>query len=272
VLFDGGKSRKNVSRPEFYSFRMPESYATTLHEMGFDVLSLANNHSLDFGNEGLDATLRVLNAEGIHPVGVPGAEMALVKVRNTTLAFVNFSYLRAFSRLDDESKIRSEIQQARAVADMVIVLVHGGREGETAAGAPQGDEYFLQEYRGDMLKFSHLAIDAGASAVFGHGPHVVRPYEVYKDKPIFFSLGNFVGYRSLSTKGKLASSIIAEVSFSPGGKLMSTGVIPLKMDASGIPMVDYSTHTLNALDDLLDKQLDKRPILKLSAQASQVKR
>ena len=61
------------------------------------------------------------------------------------------------------------------------------------------------------------------------------PIEVYKDKPIFFSLGNFVGYRSLSTRGKLANSIIAEVRFSPQGKLLGAGVIPLKLDRSGIP-------------------------------------
>ena len=60
-----------------------------------------------------------------------------------------------------------------------------------------------------------MAIDAGASAVFGHGPHVVRPFELYRGKPVFYSLGNFVGYRSLSTQGKLAHSIVAEVRFSP---------------------------------------------------------
>lgn len=153
---------------------------------------------------------------------------------------------------------------------MVVVTVHGGKEGVAAAGAPSGDEYYMNEYRGDILKFSHLAIDAGASAVFGHGPHVVRPYEIYKDKPIFFSLGNFVGYRSLSTRGKLAHSIIAEVRFSPQGKLLGAGVIPLKLDRSGIPQADYSITNLDMLDGLLDEQLEKRPVLQLAARAPAV--
>ncbi|HEU0188055.1 MAG TPA: CapA family protein [Gallionellaceae bacterium] len=267
VLYDHGKSRKDVRRAGLFTFRMPESYAATLREMGFDVLSLANNHSMDFGAAGLEATKRALLAEGIQPVGVPGAEMALVTIRNTKIAFLNYSYLPAFTRLDKEEQIKSDIEHARSVADLVMVTVHAGREGESAAGTPEGDEYFMNEYRGNIRKFAQFAIDSGASAVFGHGPHVVRPYEIYKDKPIFFSLGNFVGYRSLSTRGKMGSSIVAEVRFSPKGKLLEAGVIPLKMNKSGIPSADYSLPTLSTLDGLLDKQLEKRPVLKLAAQA-----
>ena len=83
VLSDQGMSRKDVSKRGLYAFRMPESYAATLHEMGFDVMSLANNHSMDFGAEGLKSTIRALKAEGVQPMGVPGAEMAIVKVRNS---------------------------------------------------------------------------------------------------------------------------------------------------------------------------------------------
>jgi len=271
VLSDKGMARKDVSKRGVYAFRMPESYAATLHEMGFDVMSLANNHSMDFGEEGLKSTIRALKAEGVQPMGVPGAEMAIVKVRNTFVAFLNYSYLPAFTQLGDEQRISDDIKRARAAADLVVVTVHGGKEGVAAIGAPSGDEYYKSEYRGDILKFAHLAIDSGASAVFGHGPHVVRPYEVYKDKPIFFSLGNFVGYGSLSTRGKLANSIIAEVRFSPGGKLLGAGVIPLKLDRSGIPSVDYSTASLNTLDGLLDEQLEKNPVLELAMRSALAK-
>lgn len=264
VLSDQGKSRKNTALPNLFTFRMPEAYAATLREMGFDVMSLANNHSMDFGEGGLQSTVNALKAQGIQPVGVPGAAIATIKIRNTTVAFLNYSYLPAFARIDDEQRIAAEIKQARAAASLVVVSVHGGKEGTIAIGAPDGDEYFMHEYRGDMLKFAHFAIDSGASAVFGHGPHVVRPYEIYKDKPIFYSLGNFVGYRSLSTKGKLAHSIVAEVRFSPQGQLLGAGIIPLKLDKSGIPAVDYSAASLQTLDALLDEQLEKRPVLPLA--------
>ncbi len=265
VLSDHGRVRKDTSRPGLFAFRMPERDAATLRAMGFDVLSLANNHSLDFGADGLASTLRALTAQGIQPVGVPGAEMAQMQVRGTRIAFLNYSYLPTFVRLDDEASIRAAITNARQAADLVVVSVHAGREGASAAGRPDGDEYFMHEYRGNIRRFAQFAIDCGASVVFGHGPHVVRPYEIYRGRPIFFSLGNFVGYRSLSTKGRLANSIIAEVRFSPKGELMGAGVIPLKLDRSGIPAVDYARANLATLDQLLDKELDKRPVLELSA-------
>lgn len=266
VLSDAGISRKDVSKPGYFSFRMPTAYAATLREMGFDVMSLANNHAMDFGLQGLESSISALKANGIAPMGVPGAEVATIKIRNTTVAFLNYSYLNAFTRMDEANRIQTQIQQARAQANWVVVSVHGGKEGEAAIGTPDGDEYYMNEYRGDLVKFAHLAIDAGASAVFGHGPHVVRPYELYQGKPIFYSLGNFVGYRSLSTQGKLAHSIVAEVRFSPQGQLLGAGIIPLKLDRSGIPVVDYSNDNLQSLSDLLLEKLDKRPVLGLATQ------
>lgn len=266
VLSDTGNSRKDVSKPGFFTFRMPESFATTLREMGFDVMSLANNHSMDFGEQGLQSTINALRANGIAPMGVSGAKVATITVRNTTVAFLNYSYLPAFTRMNDMQRVRTEIEYARTQASWVVVSFHGGKEGSEAVGIPQGDEYYLNEYRGDLVEFAHLAIDAGASAVFGHGPHVVRPYELYQGKPIFYSLGNFVGYRSLSTHGKLAHSIVAEVRFSPQGDFLGAGILPLKLDISGIPVVDYSTENLKNLSDLLLDQLDNRPVLGLRNQ------
>ncbi|MDD2776940.1 MAG: CapA family protein [Gallionella sp.] len=266
VLSDQGKARKDTSNPNVFSFRMPTSYAATLRAMGFDVMSLANNHSMDFSAQGLASTLAALRAQGIAPMGVPSAEMAIIKVRNTRVAFLNYSYVPTFTRMNDAQRITFEIQQARSRADWVVVTVHGGKEGASASGMPKGDEYFMNEYRGNLTKFAHLVIDAGANAVFGHGPHVVRPYEMYRNKPIFYSLGNFVGYRSLSTQGKLAHSIVAEVRFSPQGELQGAGVIPLKLDRSGIPSVDYSTENVQSLSNLLLEQLEQRPVLSLAAQ------
>ncbi len=264
VLSDKGPARKDASKAGLFTFRMPTSYAATLRDMGFDVLSLANNHSMDFGAQGLESTLGALRANGIAPMGVPGAQRATLKIRNTTVAFLNYSYLPAFALLSDGERIRADIGQARSAADLVVVTVHGGKEGADAAGTPQGDEYFMHEYRGDLRKFAHLSIDAGASAVFGHGPHLVRPYELYRDKPIFYSLGNFVGYRSLSTQGKLANSIVAEVRLSPDGKLLGAGIIPLRLDRSGIPAVDYSADNVQTLSGLLLDKLEQRPVLELA--------
>jgi hypothetical protein len=263
VLYDQGESRKDISQSGYYVFRMPESYASTLREMGFNVLSMANNHSMDFGVEGLKATKRALLAETIQPSGVPGGDIAVLNIRNTKVVFLSYSYLSNMSSMNNEVQVKSDIERAKQTASIVIVTVHAGGEGEEAGGTPETDEYFLNEYRGNIRKFATLVIDAGANAVFGHGPHLVRPYEIYQGKPIFFSLGNFVGFGSLSKAGKLGSSIVAEVRLSPQGDLLGAGIIPLKMDEWGIPSPDYSSKTLATLDGLLDKNLDKQPILEL---------
>lgn len=267
VLYDQGESRKDLSQASYYAFRMPESYASTLRDMGFNVLSLANNHALDFGIDGLRATKKALLAESIQASGVPGGDKAVVTVRNTKIAFLSYSYLSQLSSMNNEAQVKQDIETAKQTASIVVVTVHAGGEGEDAGGSPEADEYYLNEYRGNIRKFATLAIDAGASAVFGHGPHVVRPYEIYKGQPIFFSLGNFVGFGSLSKAGKLGSSIVADVRLTPEGRLLGAGIIPLKMDEWGIPSPDYSSKTLATLDGLLDKNLDKQPILELNVQA-----
>ena len=262
VLLNEGKSRKDVSRPNVYSFRMPEKYAQVLSLMGFDVLSLANNHALDFGSAGLASSIKNLGLAGIKPFGVPGAEIAFLPVRESVVAFMAFSYIPGLSYMHNQQAIRTGIKTALKQADLVIVSVHAGKEGQNATGYPEGDEYFLGEYRGNIRKFSEFAIDVGASAVFGHGPHVVRPYELYKGRPIFYSLGNFIGYRTFSTRNKLSHSMIAELKFEPAGRLISARIIPLKLDRKGIPSVDYSPANLQILNRLLGNKLKNKSVSK----------
>ncbi len=257
VLLDQGMSRKDISLPGIFSFRMPESYASVLKNIGFDVLSLANNHALDFGEKGLESTVENLSQQGIKPIGVPDAQVAFVRVKNTTVAFLAYSYIPGLNNMGNRKQISNDIKSALRQANLVMISVHAGKEGINAVGMPSGDEYYKGEYRGNIVRFSEYVIDNGASAVFGHGPHVVRPYKIYKGKPIFFSLGNFIGYKTLSTRGNKAFSVIAEVSFSADGKLIGAGVIPLKLNKIGIPAVDYSYANLANLEKLLNKKLKK---------------
>lgn len=262
VLCDGGKPKKE-SKTGYYSFRMPASYAMILKDMGFNVVSVANNHSLDFGSDGLNSTIKALEAQSIKVSGASSTS-AIVEVRKTKIAFLSYSYLSTFTRMDNEKQIAIDITNAKQQADLVFVSVHAGGEGESAAGTPETEEYFMNEYRGNVRKFAEFVIDAGASGVFGHGPHVIRPFEIYKQKPIFYSLGNFIGFRTLSTKGKLVQSIIAEVRFNADGTFLGAGIIPLKMDYVGIPSADYTFKTLTNLDGLLNENLDKQlPLLVL---------
>ena len=93
------------------------------------------------------------------------------------------------------------VRRAEAEADIVVIQMQGGAEGTDKAHVRPGTETFLGENRGDLMKFSHAVIDAGADVVFGHGPHVMRGMEFYKGRLIAYSLGNFCGYGVLSSTG-----------------------------------------------------------------------
>ncbi|WP_374350923.1 CapA family protein [Chitinimonas sp.] len=255
VLADGGSPRKNLLLANFYAFRMPTSTAARLRQMGFTAVSLANNHSADFGATGLRSTVEALDSNGIQAVGLKDAGASLTTVRGKQVAMLAFSYLPYHHHIGDLDKVRELVSSARSQADIVIVSFHGGREGPDASGLPGGVEYHHGEYRGDVVRFAHAAIDAGASVVLGHGPHVVRPLEIYRGQPVFYSLGNFIGYRTLSKAGILAHSMVAEVRLRPDGTLAGVGAIPLRQDSSGIPAPDFSPGNTEALGRLLDSQI-----------------
>lgn len=95
----------------------------------------------------------------------------------------------------------SIIQHLDSISDIVIVSFHGGAEGQDHQHVPRRDEFFIGENRGNVYEFSHRLIDAGADVIFGHGPHVTRGIEVYKNRFIAYSLGNFCTYKGINVLG-----------------------------------------------------------------------
>ncbi len=94
----------------------------------------------------------------------------------------------------------SLVQKADELADLVVIQMQGGAEGSDQTHVRPGKETFAGEDRGDLMKFTHAMIDAGADVVFGHGPHVMRGMEFYKGRLIAYSLGNFAGSGVLTAR------------------------------------------------------------------------
>ncbi len=92
-------------------------------------------------------------------------------------------------------------QNLKQQCDIVIVSFHGGGEGTGFEHVPFKIESYNNEKRGDVHAFAHNAIDAGADLILGNGPHVCRAMELYKNRLIAYSLGNFCTYRSVSVEG-----------------------------------------------------------------------
>lgn len=175
-------------------YRAHPHYARALADSNFKVLSFANNHCMDYGEVAFFDTLDGLWSNGIKVVGagkdyLEACKPAVFEVRGLRVAFVafNLSGPDTTYALWEESgvvplnelTIERTVERIRGEVDCLIASVHWGREG---VGTPSSD----------MIRLAHYMIDAGADVILGHHQHIPGSIEVYKSKPIIYSLGNFI--------------------------------------------------------------------------------
>jgi poly-gamma-glutamate synthesis protein (capsule biosynthesis protein) len=183
-------------------FRAVPEATEGLTDAGFDVLSLANNHILDYDTPALLETIQNLEAAGIGFVGagenLEQARRPLVVVKNSIrvgfLAYNEFyhyywstSYKRTFEATEDiagtapmkEELIKEDIEKLKELCDVVVVSLHWGIEESNRITAAQQN-------------LAHKIVDWGGDIILGHHPHVLQGIEFYKGKPIAYSLGNFI--------------------------------------------------------------------------------
>ncbi len=244
-----------------FAFRMPPSYATLLKDVGFNVLNVANNHSRDFGPAGFKETVQSIKSVGLTAIGEKG-EIVYKKVKNTPIAFIGFSYLKHHNTVQDIPRAVQLVREAKRNAKIVIVSMHVGAEGAQAQHTLDQDEIFHQENRGNSIKFAHAVVDAGADLVIGHGPHVLRAMERYKEKLIAYSLGNFLGYRTFNTTGERSYSAILEASFSPQGQFLEKKIIGIKLSGTGIPQLDETNTAKNMIKRLSEQDFPETKAFK----------
>lgn len=218
--------RGNEFSAKKYRFRADPVAAAALRASGITTVTLANNHSMDFGPVGLVDTLAALRQAGIEWIGAgenlsAARRMVVHQIRGQKVALVGYSLVfptefwatdqRAGAMPVREALLRADIAAARRLADIVIVTVHWGEEGVTR----------LRPYQ---PRLAHMMIDAGADAVIGHHPHVVQGVERYRRGIIFYSLGNFV----FASKGRAADhGLLIRLRFD--GEQRSAELVPLNI-------------------------------------------
>ena len=201
VLVDGGEPGKQCSNPAAcYRFRSPTRYVNHYVAAGFDVMSLANNHARDFGEDGRLVTMQTLANAGIHHSGLEG-DFASFESNGLRVVLIAFAVTKNSNMMLDYEQSAATVVGYASSHDIVIVSFHGGAEGQGVMHLPFDEEEYFDEPRGDVVKFSRMMVDAGADLVLGHGPHVVRAMEHYKDRLIAYSLGNFATYYGISVDG-----------------------------------------------------------------------
>ena len=237
---------KDTSRGQVFAFRSPPNYAKLFSDVGFDVFNIANNHALDFGNVGFRDTMTNLDNVGIQTVGHKNKILFLEK-KNITIGMIGFAPYSMYNSIHDLETATALVREAKTKAEIVVVSMHAGAEGTSALHVKNRTEYFYGENRGNSIQFARTMIDAGADLVLGHGPHVPRAMEIYNDKLIAYSLGNFLGYRTLSTRAQAGYSMILEVKLNQWGNLVGGKIIPVRMTRTGIPYIDQSFRTVGLL-------------------------
>jgi poly-gamma-glutamate capsule biosynthesis protein CapA/YwtB (metallophosphatase superfamily) len=243
---------KDINRGQVFAFRSPPAYAQLFADVGFNVFNMANNHAMDFGIVGFRDTKRNLEALGIATLGHKN-QILYLKANNIPIAMIGFSVYDMYNSMHNLQAAQALVAQAKKKAKIVVISMHSGAEGTNALYVQDKTEFFYGENRGNSIKFARTMIDAGADLVLGHGPHVPRAVEIYQGKLVAYSLGNFLGYRTLSTKAQAGYSMILEVKLNAAGDLISSKIIPVHLDKQGIPHIDQRFRTVGLVRYLNSK-------------------
>jgi len=161
-----------------YYFTFDPGLAQTLFQNNIGLVSLGNNHILNFGQAGATSTQKYLDMSGVDYFGAPDRSRSiLIEVGDIKITFINYN---EFSGVPVEAQATiEEIQKVRTSSDLIIIYGHWGEE-------------YIKTPSENIRNLAHQFIDEGADLVIGSHPHVIVPMEIYKDKRIYYSLGNFI--------------------------------------------------------------------------------
>jgi len=190
----------------------------------FLALSLANNHSLDFGEEGLRQTKRNLSEEGIIFFGDyenrGDNTSAVISVNGIKFGLVGYHAL-VEKNFDN---VILDFKRLKEITDFIIVMPHWGEE---------YDELPSERQKAD----ARLLIDAGADAIIGGHPHVIQPVDTYKGKAIFYSLGNFIFDQYFSEEVKKGIAVKLGLKITPDGQEVIYEMIPVQNNRLSQPVI-----------------------------------
>jgi hypothetical protein len=241
TILSGAGTVKSCNDPSVcYAFKSPDSYVNHYVDAGFDVLSLANNHSGDFGSAGKNNTMKLLKESGIAYAGLLDCPYTTFEKDGLTYGFCAFAPNNGTVSINDSKNAVSIVQRLDSIVDIVIVSFHGGAEGASNTHLTRKSEMYLGENRGNPYQFARDVIDAGADVVFGHGPHVSRAIDLYKDRFIAYSLGNFATYGRFNLKAQAGIAPIAKINVDKSGKFLNGKLISIQQLGEGGPQIDTS--------------------------------
>ncbi len=257
---DKGNPKKCKDTTKCFVFRMPDHYVNCLVDGGFDMVSIANNHANDFGTSGKRQTEWVLESHGIASAGSYTSPAVIVVKDGVRYGLIAFAPNLGCYGLDDLDAAAWMVDSLRQRCDILIVSFHGGAEGADHQHVTRRNEMYLGAGRGNVYAFAHRVIDSGADIVFGHGPHVTRAVEIYRDRFIIYSLGNFCTYRRFNLRGPNGIAPIIKVQMTPAGRFLKGEIIPAYQPGSGGASIDPGKRVISKLRELTAVDFPEVPL------------
>ncbi len=207
---------------------------------GIDIVSIANNHFANYGEEGIRKTVDLLTKNNINTVGL---DTILVReIKDTKFGFLAYNDIeknQAGINNVDEEKIKKDIKNAKKISDLVIIIFHWGEE--------------YRDLPDDRQKtLAHFAVDNGADLIIGNHPHWIQPLEIYKNKIIVYAHGNFVFDQMWSLKTR--QGIIGKYTFYEN-KLIDIKFLPVQIEDYGQPYFLEGDKGLEILKTLKEKSI-----------------
>ena len=243
-----------------YEFGMPEYLAPVLKKLNFNVLNLDNNHSNDYGFRGYNFTRQLLNELDINYAGKK--EPLNLKVKEKKVIIVPFGFSEISYNISDLVTAEKIITDLKTKDNIIIVSFHGGAEGRKALHVKNETEKIYGENRGNLIKFAHTVIDAGADLVIGHGPHVLRALELYKNRLIAYSLGNFLTFGNMNINGVSGIAGILNITIDDSnGEFISGKFLPTKQIDHGYPIFDKSDEGIKLINKLTQFDFPKTNLI-----------
>lgn len=227
-------SAEDENKEKTYRFRGPTDFTQVLTAGSVEMVSLANNHTLDYGERGYVDTCTALDNAGIGRFG--GGQVAVVEKKGVRIGFIGLSYTQECEA--ERTWLQNEIAHLKGEAGVnaVVFCYHGGTE--------------YSEVRSEKQeRIARLAVDAGADLVIMHHPHVVQGMDVRRNRSILYSLGNFCFGGNKNVRAMESLVAVAELTFSPEGEYLGQQITLYPAHISGTqPRSNYQPQLVTGSD------------------------
>jgi hypothetical protein len=237
-----------------FAFRQPPSAAAALRRLGSDRASVignvANNHSHDAGAPGFELTRQLLDSAGVLVTGYDTLATSVITSRGDTIGVLGFYTGSETPDARDLSAVRRHVRRAVDTYRTVIVTMHLGAEGAAAQRTKNVSERLANTDRGNPIAFANAAIEAGATAVIGHGPHVLRAGEWRDSSLVLYSLGNLVNYGTFGLAEPMNHGAVACMDIAGPHQVRTPRIASTIQIAPGVVVVDPRGGSARIIDSL----------------------